>query len=44
MKVRNLARAMVLKFGMSESFVNYAPSDNDGENVYSEKTSAKIDR
>jgi ATP-dependent Zn protease len=36
MKVRNLARAMVVRFGMSDAFPNYAPVQSDGQNVYSE--------
>ena len=29
---------------MSESFPNYAPVESDGQNVYSESTSEKIDK
>ena len=42
-KVRNLAHSMVTKFGMSNEFPNYAPVDTQGQNVYSESTSTKID-
>ena len=35
---------MVTRFGMSDSFSNYAPVDTDGHNVYSEETAAKIDK
>lgn len=35
---------MVTRFGMSDSFPNYAPVDTDGHNVYSEETAAKIDK
>ena len=35
-KVRNLAYAMVVKFGMSSIFPNYAPMETQGENIYSE--------
>lgn len=41
--MRNLAYAMVIKFGMSEVFPNYAPIETQGQNIYSEETSAKID-
>ena len=34
---------MVVKFGMSSIFPNYAPMETQGENIYSEETSAKID-
>ena len=34
---------MVTKFGMSKEFPNYAPVDTQGQNVYSEETSTKID-
>ena len=43
MKVRNLAQSMVLRFGMSELFPNYAPIQTEGQNIYSEKTAGKID-
>lgn len=43
-KVRNIARAMVTRFGMSQSFPNYAPAQTDGHNVFSEETSTKIDK
>ena len=43
MKVRNLAQSMVLRFGMSELFPNYAPIQTEGQNIYSEKTARKID-
>lgn len=43
-KVRNLAKSIILRFGMSESFPNYAPVESDGQNVYSESTSEKIDK
>lgn len=44
MKVRNLARAMVTRFGMSDTFPNYAPVQSDGQNVFSEETSTRIDK
>jgi hypothetical protein len=34
--VRNIARAMIVRYGMSDNFPNYAPVDTDGHNVYSE--------
>lgn len=43
-KVRRIARQMVTRFGMSDSFPNYAPVDTEGHNVYSEETAAKIDK
>jgi cell division protease FtsH len=42
--VRNIARAMITRFGMSENFPNYAPVDSEGHNIYSEETSTKIDK
>lgn len=35
MKVRNLAQSMVVRFGMSELFPNYAPVQTEGQNIYS---------
>lgn len=35
---------MVVRFGMSEGFPNYAPIDSEGQNIYSEDTSARIDK
>jgi ATP-dependent Zn protease len=35
---------MIVRFGMSENFPNYAPIDSEGQNVYSEETSTKIDK
>lgn len=34
-KVRNLVRAMITKFGMSDAFPNFAPAETDGHNIYS---------
>jgi cell division protease FtsH len=43
MKVRNMVQSMVLRFGMSDLFPNYAPTQTEGQNIYSEETAAKID-
>lgn len=42
--MRNIARSLIVRFGMSELFPNYAPTDNDGQNMYSEETATKIDK
>ena len=35
---------MVIKFGMSDLFPNYAPMETEGQNIFSEETGGKIDR
>lgn len=43
-KVRRLAYAVIVDYGMSETFENYAPVRTQGHNVYSEETAAQIDK
>lgn len=43
-KVRRLARAILVTYGMSEKHLNYAPIDTDGHNIYSESTAMVIDK
>jgi ATP-dependent Zn protease len=35
-KLRGMARAMILRYGMSELFPNYAPTETEGQNIFSE--------
>lgn len=43
-KVRNLARSIIVTYGMGEKYPNYAPVKTDGHNIFSEETNAEIDR
>jgi len=42
-KVRQMARGIVVTYGMNSTNPNYAPVSTDGHNVYSEKTASEID-
>lgn len=35
---------MIVRYGMSELFPNYTPTESDGQNMFSEETATKIDK
>lgn len=43
-KLRNIARAMIIHYGMSELFPNYAPTESEGQNMFCEETAIKVDK
>lgn len=43
-KVRNLARSIIVTYGMGKKHQNYAPVKTDGHNIYSDATSTEIDK
>lgn len=42
-KVRQLARSIIVTYGMNTKYPNYAPVQTDGHNIYSQKTAEQID-